>query len=760
MPPLVKSGRRTQNKHRCTYTYAERAYYLNKFHTKYEDIHQRGNPTQFARDEGLNPRTFLRWIQNETTILKIAETSSGRKNLYISLFPKLDEALLVWYREVRANNPSLTISYWILWYKANKLAKALGFPKEKLPKDEEAQQSDEDVAKQSDENVAKQSDEDVAKQSDEDNSSSSDFFPSSDETDPNERSGTTTTLQQPDMQQTISPRTTPLAPQSPPKPGSQTSSTDSEEVSDNDTDYEKSFKQEIEDLVAGKLRGYVSLSWVKRWRIRVGLRYKKRVGQAGDSHVEEGDNWVATKFLEFLDEYGPTRIYNADECGIFWKQEQAYSLLPEDEPPVGFKQSKERITVMSGYNLLGARLPILVIGKPKPPPSIPDVDPQKMHYRQQAKAWMTTPLFNEWLSLLEDYFKNKQPEETILLVVDNCASHKVTQEYAHVHVVMLPPVVTATHQPMDAGIIAALKLAYKRIHLSTLYQQYLSAGKPNTHATPRPVAFVEALTNVYLAFEAVKEETVRHCFYKAWASHLKKPRTDLTATPNPNPTVSLEETAEEKDYIDHYMEKLKDAPDEDCHVSERLSLEQLVKTQTDTSPSPSPSKPPKPFTSPQLFTSINTVQKALDYYQGPELLKLRFKETRIFLMKKETDSQTQTSITSFFMQNSSATNPPTSSYHTHHSASHHSSGRRSRLPHDPSVARHNHNRSRHHHPHHHHPHHHHPHHHHRRSLSTASTSSSSSSFSRSPSHTDGLPRHRSSVSRGRRGRRSSSSDDS
>src|SRR5262249_10733937 len=90
----------------------------------------------------------------------------------------------------------------------------------------------------------------------------------------------------------------------------------------------------------------------------------------------------------------------------------------------------------------------------------------RITYRSNAKAWMTIPLFQEWLETFDRFVRQKHGSQRALLLLDNCSSHKLDGlALRHVDVQFLPPNTTSKIQPMDAGIIMAFKRRYRRYHI-------------------------------------------------------------------------------------------------------------------------------------------------------------------------------------------------------------------------------------------------------------------------------------------------------
>jgi hypothetical protein len=48
-----------------------------------------------------------------------------------------------------------------------------------------------------------------------------------------------------------------------------------------------------------------------------------------------------------------------------------------------------------------------------------------MTYRHNAKAWMITSLFQEWIQEFDRQVGQKHQGQRVLLLLDNCSSHKL-----------------------------------------------------------------------------------------------------------------------------------------------------------------------------------------------------------------------------------------------------------------------------------------------------------------------------------------------
>ncbi len=114
------------------------------------------------------------------------------------------------------------------------------------------------------------------------------------------------------------------------------------------------------------------------------------------------------------------------------------------------------------------KLPPLIIGKYANPRCFKNVNIRNlpMTYRSNTKAWMLTTLFQEWILDFNRQVARKHGNQRVLLLLDNCTSHKLEGlSLSHVDVHFLPPNTTSKIQLMDAGIIMSFKKHYRHHHI-------------------------------------------------------------------------------------------------------------------------------------------------------------------------------------------------------------------------------------------------------------------------------------------------------
>ncbi|KAI6651119.1 Tigger transposable element-derived protein 6-like [Oopsacas minuta] len=183
------------------------------------------------------------------------------------------------------------------------------------------------------------------------------------------------------------------------------------------------------------------------------------------------------------------------------------------------------------------KVKLLVIGKSKKPRCFKgiDMDTLPVSYRANKNAWMTSLLFEEWITRWDSAL-GKQSRK-ILLLVDNCTAHPALDTLKNIRLEFLPPNTTSLIQPMDQGIIKNIKGHYRK----ELVQMTITAIEDNllsTSCTPQN-------------WRQVKTQTIANCFRKGgfWVTASEEGTEKNLASQESNEEQALPEVVNGDSYL-------------------------------------------------------------------------------------------------------------------------------------------------------------------------------------------------------------------
>ncbi|XP_030006278.1 tigger transposable element-derived protein 6-like [Sphaeramia orbicularis] len=252
-----------------------------------------------------------------------------------------------------------------------------------------------------------------------------------------------------------------------------------------------------------------SSGWLTRFKKRFAISNRVISGESAGidpEMIDEGRRKAKTVIAK----YKPEDVFNMDETGLY------YRMLPDRTLTLatstkGIKKAKIRISLALTANATGTeKLTPLVIGHVQRPRCFKHFNPGVYaQYFHNKKTWMTSVIFNEWITELDQ--KMRRQNRHILLLLDNATSHIVPVDddgqpkLTNVDVHFLPPTTTSHLQPMDAGIIKAFKAHYRRFQVRHMIDAY-DAGRPTE------IQLNHAIRYVKQAWNAITEKTIVNCW--------------------------------------------------------------------------------------------------------------------------------------------------------------------------------------------------------------------------------------------------------
>lgn len=134
-----------------------------------------------------------------------------------------------------------------------------------------------------------------------------------------------------------------------------------------------------------------------------------------------------------------------------------------------------------------------------------------MDYESNRRAWMTADIFNKWIRAWDRELTKKNKK--ILLLVDNCPAHPHIKNLKSITLVFLPLNTTSVLQPMDQGIIRALKSHFRK-NLVLKMTQLLDGCGTSSVEYPK-ITVLDAILMIQDASTQLNQGTIVNCYKHA-----------------------------------------------------------------------------------------------------------------------------------------------------------------------------------------------------------------------------------------------------
>ncbi|XP_065642745.1 tigger transposable element-derived protein 4-like [Hydra vulgaris] len=239
-------------------------------------------------------------------------------------------------------------------------------------------------------------------------------------------------------------------------------------------------------------------------------------GEERSRTAEKTSSWEQANLPIILSRYELRDVYNADEFGLFYQQSPTKTFHLKDERCAGGKLSKVRLTGLAAGNGVVKKLSMFIIGKAEKPRCFKSVKSLPCQYKSQNNSWMDSKIFTDYVRRLDAKFNAEGRK--VALIIDNCPAHPNIENLKAIVLVFLRPNTTSKTQPMDEGIIRALKTFY-RTNVVRRQIKYIDVGK----TTPN-INILEAMSMLVKSWDAVSTKTLSAAFYN---NCINRPLVDL-----------------------------------------------------------------------------------------------------------------------------------------------------------------------------------------------------------------------------------------
>ncbi|XP_041471253.1 tigger transposable element-derived protein 4-like [Lytechinus variegatus] len=223
-----------------------------------------------------------------------------------------------------------------------------------------------------------------------------------------------------------------------------------------------------------------SNGWLEALRRRHNIVFGKMIGESGGVETAAVDDWKQR--LPKL----------CDDCS-------------------GGKRSKECITLMLCANALGEKEQPMIIGKAIKPRCFGRLERKDLpvDYHANKKAWMTSNLFELYMKKLNK--KMQRQRRKIIMLLDNAPCHPYLQ-LSNIKLVFLPPNTTSITQPMDQGIIQAVKLKFRKRQLRGIINRMEREPGLTAPELMKKTDVLQAIQWIDKSWRDTTDETIQKCF--------------------------------------------------------------------------------------------------------------------------------------------------------------------------------------------------------------------------------------------------------
>ncbi|KAH7964628.1 hypothetical protein HPB51_027131 [Rhipicephalus microplus] len=251
-----------------------------------------------------------------------------------------------------------------------------------------------------------------------------------------------------------------------------------------------------------------SNGWLARFKARHGITTRTVSAEGAAADVDGAEQWQNSQLKNILEDYAPDDIFNMDESTLFFKLLPDKTLTFDGETCTGGKHAKDRISVAFCINMTGTdKTPLLVIEKLAKPRCFKGIRlPSEVVYRINTKAWMTAKFFEEYVHLIDRRFAAKN--RRVVIILDNSSVHVPLDDLTAVKLAFLPSNTTGIAQPLDQGIIRAVKQFYKK-NLLRRFLLAIECGK---------LFSINLIGTIYLleySWRQIEATAVQNCFKRA-----------------------------------------------------------------------------------------------------------------------------------------------------------------------------------------------------------------------------------------------------
>ena len=255
----------------------------------------------------------------------------------------------------------------------------------------------------------------------------------------------------------------------------------------------------------GWMRGFQS-----RWDINKGNLQGEGASPSDDGTLE------MIGIRQLLKQYAPRDIFACDETGLLWKRIPENGLAAVGQP-LTYTNGNDRLTICFCCNSdASERLPVWFVGTARRPQAFSaasiNIENLGCQWRYNARAWMTSTIFKEWLL----WFDQRMTNRKVVLLMDNFSAHQfaceeVGPQLQNTFIIWLPATSEGRYQPLSRGITFTWKSYWKRKWASHLVHEHDHGWDPmSTMTVLHAIRWAISIWEVEMV-----DDTITHSFRAA-----------------------------------------------------------------------------------------------------------------------------------------------------------------------------------------------------------------------------------------------------
>ena len=175
-------------------------------------------------------------------------------------------------------------------------------------------------------------------------------------------------------------------------------------------------------------------------------------------------------------------VYNADQSNLFYQKLPSAIFIDQEAKKQyeGAKAMKDKnsVTIMICTSASGCKVPLAIAGREKKPECFrltEDGRTPPISYTYQSNGWFDRNATLWWITnVFWPHHRRTRGDVPALLLLDECSAHEVdmTKIPAKLTIKFLPSRVVHRHQPLDMGVMSAIRVGYKHMLLRCLLKLF------------------------------------------------------------------------------------------------------------------------------------------------------------------------------------------------------------------------------------------------------------------------------------------------